>query len=824
MKAYLLFFILGIFILCACQKEEQKSELAVLSTGDVSFSGSTENGVELSATILLESQNSILEYGFVYDLESKPNLNISKIVKMEGLETNHFSAKIEDALVPDTTYYVRSFVRTDEHLIYGNEVTFYSNGSKAPVIEKIEPAIAFWGDTIMITGENFDYSGRNNKVFFNQFEAEKLWGSNDTIYAIVPIALDVKESELSVSLYGKQSATSKSFEVYSPVINSISSDEGQHPDTILIKGQYFSNAYGQLLFGNNKLNAVSISKDEIKFKVPFLGDAQTLDITYEQLNELLPVKNQFQYNEQKIIGVSNDSIYIGDEITLYGKNIDFRRADIITLGESNWNKGERWQDSMRLLPSSLDQYSSEFVVSCQVEDIEPRTLKTIYHTFIKHLKPKITEITDFILPYRGTIEISAKGTYGWCKIHYQGIDKQDIIGSIATRNRDRWQHYAILDDVLVPGKYKVWIESYSRYSDKVDIEIAVPKISSINNSSTYKRGDVIDFQGEYLPNDSRVYKVLHVESGYRYPTDVVINEGNSHQWNLSSLFGEGTYQLEIHFGKEIYTYPGTIVFEDIFQLMAQGAEYTYFDNNTSFAFVADQHFYSKSSSHEVYNYSIDLISGERYSLLESFYPGANQCKYPLLFEGNFYTIFDNQVYQFSSEGGVWINEGYNFNTTTLCMLCEIENELFAFSSDGEVFKKSNEWNAITNIDMPDYFYPRYADYYDGNIYFWDCVNYRILKFSVNEWVFADEFTAPVKYSGGLKEPQHIFTYQNDIYLCYMKRGVYYTSFLKFSPVNEEYSFVDGGSLPGREYHYRFAPDELGNVYMYRNNAFYKFNP
>lgn len=163
----------GLFLI-TCQKDLRESELAILFTNEVLISGTTETGVVLSASIVLESSDPIIERGFVYGMASIPTLNQSSVLLTQELASNAFSIPIDDVLIPDTTYFVRTFLRTTKHVIYGNEVKFYSNGSEPPHINKIEPALAFWGDTIMITGENFDHTGKYNYVSFNEFEATKI--------------------------------------------------------------------------------------------------------------------------------------------------------------------------------------------------------------------------------------------------------------------------------------------------------------------------------------------------------------------------------------------------------------------------------------------------------------------------------------------------------------------------------------------------------------------------------------------------------------------------------------------------------------------------
>ena len=75
MKRLLQIGLCGCILLSACQKEARKAEFLILSTNEVKIEGSTEKGVEFSATVMLESDESILEQGFVYGLNNDPDLH-----------------------------------------------------------------------------------------------------------------------------------------------------------------------------------------------------------------------------------------------------------------------------------------------------------------------------------------------------------------------------------------------------------------------------------------------------------------------------------------------------------------------------------------------------------------------------------------------------------------------------------------------------------------------------------------------------------------------------------------------------------------------------
>nr|WP_321406262.1 IPT/TIG domain-containing protein [uncultured Carboxylicivirga sp.] len=329
-----LYIVLIVLLFLGCQKDYQKSDVIVLSTNEVSYDGTTKNGVTFSASIMLDSEYNILEQGFVLGLKSGPTLD-DEVLKVDELSNKSFSVLYKDILVPDTTYYIRGYVKTEKYLVYGNEITFFSNGSQPPVISKIEPSVVFWGDTVMITGTNFDKNGENNKVFFNDFISKSVWGGKDTIFAIVPDELNEKKGAIKVNLYGQDSRNTKNFEIHSPIIEGISSLEGCFPMEIVIDGKYFSYSGFNPIKCSLVINGIthslysSNSRDSIKFRLPFLGLGvdDLCSIKFSQIGESYLVTDKFKLIPQEI-KLKKDSVTIAQPILLNTENLDINTVTV----------------------------------------------------------------------------------------------------------------------------------------------------------------------------------------------------------------------------------------------------------------------------------------------------------------------------------------------------------------------------------------------------------------------------------------------------------------------------------------------------------------
>lgn len=122
----LTFLILSVF---SCKKIQLERPFAQLST--YLFSLDSE-GVEVRATVdFRPAGDPIIEYGFVYEpyvntVDVLPN-SIRGAVYLpisDPLDGNQFSLRIEEGLDKGTTYFVRSYLRSEEWLAHGTEVLF----------------------------------------------------------------------------------------------------------------------------------------------------------------------------------------------------------------------------------------------------------------------------------------------------------------------------------------------------------------------------------------------------------------------------------------------------------------------------------------------------------------------------------------------------------------------------------------------------------------------------------------------------------------------------------------------------------------------------
>lgn len=102
-----------------CQKD-QLGELNLITKPAHSIS-QTRALVECDVTN--ESGKDRINYGICWDLNPNPTVNSTKIEKLLLENKNGFSIQLKH-LIPDRTYYARSYASGNNETVYGNEISF----------------------------------------------------------------------------------------------------------------------------------------------------------------------------------------------------------------------------------------------------------------------------------------------------------------------------------------------------------------------------------------------------------------------------------------------------------------------------------------------------------------------------------------------------------------------------------------------------------------------------------------------------------------------------------------------------------------------------
>jgi N-acetylneuraminic acid mutarotase len=236
-------------------------------------------GVVFNGEIICSDENITFEYGFVWSDNSNPTLDDYKHSFEEANFNGDFQKHISFDLKKDVKYNVRAFVKTQSLTIYGNTISFTSEGASSPIIEEFTPNSGTDGVKISITGKNFSSKKENIKLKIGNAIAIIDSSNYNIIITKLPPNLNAGSYKISVEIDNKIAYSNNDFLVLSPIIESFSPREGLDSTMVEIIGKNFNKIPDNniVLFGDVEAKIVKCSSDTllvISPKTEFVGNVK----------------------------------------------------------------------------------------------------------------------------------------------------------------------------------------------------------------------------------------------------------------------------------------------------------------------------------------------------------------------------------------------------------------------------------------------------------------------------------------------------------------------------------------------------------------------
>lgn len=320
---FLFWLINTAILLSACTNEDFSGRsYPRLNTLEVSEIGS--NGALFKARIVYRGSFTIKEYGFVWSEATEPTTDLSeKVHYSDNIKTDQFSSQIKTTLKQFKDYYVRSYLITDNYVVYGDEKKFLSLGSEAPSIVSITPNAGTWGDTIRITGKNFSIRNTSNKVFLGDLEVVPIFVSDSLLMIIIPEKINKWSVPLKVTLAGNTAIAVENFSYRLPSIDNIEPLSGTFNDTITLIGQNLSSKpnYINISIGGVAAKTVYVSPTIIKVAVPENLASRVNSINAKSMGLDVTCQGTFSLNAPIITSFEPETVTHPQEIiTIRGMN------------------------------------------------------------------------------------------------------------------------------------------------------------------------------------------------------------------------------------------------------------------------------------------------------------------------------------------------------------------------------------------------------------------------------------------------------------------------------------------------------------------------
>jgi hypothetical protein len=313
---------LSVFILNKCEKEKAVPRIYprvnTFPVDEISKEGATFSGEIYS----LGTEN-ITEHGFVWGTSTVPTYDYNNKILLGPTEkTGEFKAEILTTLVKGTKYAVRAFVKTDEYIVYGQNLSFISLGSGAPQITGFEPESAKLGDTIIIHGKNFSWVSDENIVRLNATICTTAKSSDTVLLVIINTNLTDIKSKISVTIAGNISVyDKKEFTLIVPTISKIYPVDAIWGDTITITGGNLTFDIGNIsaTIGGFSSKIIGSKNDTLRVTVPYETTSLTNEVKIKIYNLNLIAPESLTLISPFISGILPKNGTWGNSISLTGR-------------------------------------------------------------------------------------------------------------------------------------------------------------------------------------------------------------------------------------------------------------------------------------------------------------------------------------------------------------------------------------------------------------------------------------------------------------------------------------------------------------------------
>lgn len=361
---FFIYLLLLTFIGFSCKKEPDFNLPMVFTSAVTDIH---EEGAVFNLKISGYKSSHTVEFGFAWD--EKPIFSIDNVETFlirEPARNGVFSQQISTTLKEGVKYYVRAIVKDKDIVIFGQELSFISLGSKAPVIDDFWPKTGNLGDTLTITGNNFSTIPENNTVIIGDFPCSIVSTKQDTLRVLVPEDLNSLTSFISVSILENTVSSGEPFSLIAPVINDFT-PSGGYGDQVIISGDNFTANKKSLevYFDNFKSTIITIQDQSLTVSIPQKLDVKQSTIKVKMNNMEVSFSEFFQLTPFSIYDFTPKAAYTGKYITITGKGFSWDYAtNKVYIGGVKAKVIYAYRDSLvvRITPQDTVIYNSRNAV------------------------------------------------------------------------------------------------------------------------------------------------------------------------------------------------------------------------------------------------------------------------------------------------------------------------------------------------------------------------------------------------------------------------------------------------------------------------------
>ncbi|HCE59114.1 MAG TPA: hypothetical protein DER09_15095 [Prolixibacteraceae bacterium] len=493
-------------LVSSCTKDDQRGFPSVTTLPDPEV---FENGAVVHAEISQENVFEITDHGVVFCIEKNTD-NDQKFDKISLgiLAGSAFSVNIDRNLVRNETYIVKAYVTTKEKTVYGNEISFLSKGSNAPVITGFLPEKGMPGDTLKISGKHFSSKNADNKVIFSTITAQIISSTDSAITVIIPVLSESVYATIQVQVAGFSGQASKNFELKEPVIDEIIPNKIIPGESFKIRGTGLSTVKGIIRNTppndsyNYEIQSTSDTMLQVRSNLEYTSTG-IFTLSLQQLDREVITNKKLEVYMPEISDVSPTTVWIGSVIEIKGTNLN--KIASIYINEDSTEIIS--QDDKLIKAKILKPFRDSYVLA------KINNARSIYFTdqILKFKTPIITSVSPTVAKYDEIIQITGDYFVPGIATDANGVNTFNYISKTQATSSVPWNLPA------GPQSFQLLLGGYPFTYTTLDFVIPQIKIASVTPTEI-KKGTEIFIELTDVPKTITKSRVTRCMIDYNHMT------------------------------------------------------------------------------------------------------------------------------------------------------------------------------------------------------------------------------------------------------------------------------------------------------------------
>ncbi|RAW00369.1 IPT/TIG domain-containing protein [Pseudochryseolinea flava] len=279
-----------------------------------------DTGATFQAKINLLGGQSADDYGFVWSDQTSPTIDDSVYYFRTLAKQGTFLYTVNNDLTPGKIYYVRAFIKSENQIIYANEVQFESLGSATPFITSFSPSSGGAEDVIVIKGDNFTRVISNMQVLIGENQLEILEASRNELKVKIPASYHTATLPIALTVTGKSAQSKEQFTLNGPILQQIAPVKGSAGTEITLLGSGFSTTpqENHVTIGATEVVVKEATSTTLTVIAPRLSEAGLKDVEIEVHGARSKLQNGFELTGPVITSFSPSAGVQHSILKIYG--------------------------------------------------------------------------------------------------------------------------------------------------------------------------------------------------------------------------------------------------------------------------------------------------------------------------------------------------------------------------------------------------------------------------------------------------------------------------------------------------------------------------